>query len=240
MQVLFDHVDFFIIAKPQGVTMHETSNALPAVLPLLRSALTAMSYPSQDFDNLHLVHRLDDDTSGCLIIAKHAVAAERFRELFSQQRIQKYYVALSETKGKRKAGWVKGDMVNKRRGQWALTNTSERPAISYFFRQGLGNGLYLFWIKPFSGRTHQVRVALKSNGSGILGDTQYGANAAQRMYLHAFAIDFIYGDEHIHMHCPVDHIEPLMNDTDSWFHDPHIIDSITPNALQALNWPTLK
>lgn len=239
MQILYDHSDFFIIAKPQGITMHETSNERPAVLPLLKAALASRSYPIEQYEHLHLVHRLDDDTSGCLVVAKHAVAAERFRDLFSLQRVQKYYIALSESKGKRKAGWVKGDMVNKRRGQWALTHTYERPAISYFFRQGLGNGLYLFWVKPFSGKTHQVRVALKSNGSGILGDTQYGSPPAQRMYLHAFAIDFMYDDEHIHTHCPINHIAPLEHDSDSWFHDPHIIQSITPDTLHALNWPSL-
>ena len=90
MQVLYDHSDFFIIAKPQGVTMHEASNGLPAVLPLFKAALAKMAYPEAQYAHLHLVHRLDDHTSGCLIIAKHAVAAERFRELFSQQRIQKY------------------------------------------------------------------------------------------------------------------------------------------------------
>lgn len=237
MQVLYDHSDFFIIAKPQGVTMHEASNGLPAVLPLFKAALAKMAYPEAQYAHLHLVHRLDDHTSGCLIIAKHAVAAERFRELFSQQRIQKYYVALSHAKGKRKAGWVKGDMVNKRKGQWVLTKSVERPAISYFFRQGLGNGLYLFWVKPFSGKTHQVRVALKSNGSGILGDTQYSSEPAQRMYLHAFALDFMYEDEPIQIHCPVDHIEPHENDTDSWFHDPHIINAITPDIMHSFNWP---
>ena len=90
----------------QRLSRNETSNERPAVLPLLKAALASRSYPIEQYEHLHLVHRLDDDTSGCLIVAKHAVAAERFRDLFSQQRIQKYYIALSESKGKRKAGRI--------------------------------------------------------------------------------------------------------------------------------------
>ena len=259
MQVLFDHVDFMVVAKPACVTMHQSSTSsnniaklstedptvvspLPAILPLLRASLaqqTATKTLSISYDpaTLHLVHRLDDHTSGCLIIAKHAIAAERFRILFTKHRVQKYYVALCDTKGKRKQGWVKGDMVNKRRGQWALTKTMHHPAISYFFRQGLGNGLYLFWIKPFSGKTHQIRVALKSNSSTILGDTHYGGTAAQRMYLHAYALTFEYGSEAINVTCPVVNMEHAANET-SLFDESDISSMIVPSNLLERPWPT--
>lgn len=245
MNVLFDHADFMVVAKPARVTMHQSSQSetsYPAILPLLRDSLAQQKKAktlTADYDpsTLHLVHRLDDQTSGCLIIAKHAIAAERFRLLFAQHQVQKYYVALSDNKGKRKQGWVKGDMVNKRRGQWALTKTMNHPAISYFFRQGLGNGLYLYWIKPFSGKTHQIRVALKSNSSGILGDTHYGGSVAQRMYLHAYALDFIYDSQAISVTCPVANME-LNSSGNSLFDDPDISSMIVPANLLERAWPT--
>ena len=246
MQVLFDHVDFMVIAKPARVTMHQASTvtSYPAILPLLREYLAKQTASKQlviayDPATLHLVHRLDDHTSGCLIIAKHAIAAERFRLLFSKHRVQKYYVALSDTKGKRKQGWVKGDMVNKRRGQWALTKTINQPAISYFFRQGLGNGLYLYWIKPFSGKTHQVRVALKSNSSAILGDTHYGGTPAQRIYLHAYALHFEYNSQEINVACPVTDMEHEADFSEaSLFDNPDVAKVIATENLQERPWPT--
>jgi tRNA pseudouridine32 synthase/23S rRNA pseudouridine746 synthase len=261
MQVLFDHEDFMVVAKPARVTMHQSStksatssklstdkttldDSFPVILPLLRASLAQQTATkkldiSYDPATLHLVHRLDDHTSGCLIIAKHAIAAERFRLLFTNHKVQKYYVALSDTKGKRKQGWVKGDMVNKRRGQWALTKTMLHPAISYFFRQGLGNGLYLYWIKPFSGKTHQIRVALKSNSSTILGDTHYGGTPAQRMYLHAYALHFEYGSEVINVSCPVTDMEHAPNPSNkSLFDEPTISSMIVPTNLLERPWPT--
>ncbi|WP_284700420.1 pseudouridine synthase [Opacimonas viscosa] len=186
--ILYDHCDFVIIHKPRGVTMHQSSQS---VCPALLDHELAQQY--------FIVHRLDDQTSGCLILAKSAEAAERFRVLFSSHTIQKTYIALSDQKGKRKMGWVKGDMANIRSGIWGLKNTQTNPAVSYFIRQGLGNGRYLFWVRPFSGKTHQIRVALKSNGSPILGDTVYKGTSADRLYLHAFALEFDYDGTNIHV-----------------------------------------
>ena len=186
--ILFDHPDFVVIHKPCCVTMHKGSNSpFPALLDIQQS------------QKFFVVHRLDDQTSGCLILAKTPEAAEQFRVLFSSQRIQKTYIAISDQKGKRKMGWVKGDMANIRGGVWGLKQTQNNPAISYFIRQGLGNGRYLFWVRPFSGKTHQIRVALKSNSSPILGDSIYKGTAADRVYLHAFALSFNYGDTHINV-----------------------------------------
>src|SRR6056300_1311771 len=173
--ILFDHPDFVVIHKPSGVTMHHGSDSpFPA---LLHTKLSQKYF---------IVHRLDDQTSGCLILAKSAKVAEQFRVLFTTHPIQKTYIAISDQKGKRKMGWVKGDMANIRSGVWGLKQTHNNPAVSYFIRQGLGNGHYLFWVRPFSGKTHQIRVALKSNGSPILGDPTYKGTPADRVYLHAF------------------------------------------------------
>jgi tRNA pseudouridine32 synthase/23S rRNA pseudouridine746 synthase len=186
--ILFEHPDFIIIQKPSGVTMHQSSNSQ---FPALLNAKLAQEY--------FIVHRLDDQTSGCLILAKSARAAEQFRILFSTHAIQKTYIAISDHKGKRKMGWVKGDMVNIRGGVWGLKQTHNNPAKSYFIRQGLGNGHYLFWVRPFSGKTHQIRVALKSNGSPILGDPIYKGTPSDRVYLHAFALSFVFDNTHINV-----------------------------------------
>jgi tRNA pseudouridine32 synthase/23S rRNA pseudouridine746 synthase len=83
-----------------------------------------------------------------------------------------------------------GDMLAARNGSWRLAHTRAQPAITDFVSAGLGNGLRAYLLKPATGKTHQLRVALKSQGAPILGDARYGGAAAERTYLHAWALRF--------------------------------------------------
>ena len=125
--------------------------------------------------------------------------------------LQKYYCALSGRKPSKKMGKVRGDMERLRRGQWKLLRSMNRPATTAFVSEALVHeeedprmvaeasaaassssaARRAFVLKPLTGRTHQLRVALKSLGSPVLGDPMYAAatDAAneQRAYLHAAA-----------------------------------------------------
>jgi tRNA pseudouridine32 synthase/23S rRNA pseudouridine746 synthase len=191
IDVIYDHPDFVIVYKPDGVTMHSASKTdAPSILSLMPQA-----------QNYHLVHRLDDPTSGCLILAKHAKSAAMFSAMFANQQIQKTYLALSAKKGQRKMGWVTGDMQKRRDGQWLLLRTQHTPARSFFIRKGTHTSERAFWVRPYSGKTHQIRVALKSNSASILGDNNYGGQAGDRLYLHAFALCFEWHGQTIDIHC---------------------------------------
>lgn len=155
-----------------------------------------------DEENLHLVHRLDDGTSGCLILARTPESAAKFEQLFRQHAVQKYYLALTDKKPKKKQGTISGDMKNRRGGQHILLKTQENPAITQFFSFGFENAPRLFVVKPLSGKTHQIRVAMKSLGSPLLGDTLYGGNQSDRMYLHAWGLEFDYFGEAISVFAP--------------------------------------
>ena len=141
---------------------------------------------------LYPVHRLDTLTSGLIILAKSSEAAARFTELFSAHKVQKYYLALAKGKPKKKQGWVIGDMAKSRRSQYKLLRSTENPAITQFFSQSVNQGLRLYLLKPLSGKTHQLRVALASLGCPILGDALYGGEQADRGYLHAWQLEFNY------------------------------------------------
>ena len=98
------------------------------------------------------------------------------------KQMHKYYVALSARKPSKKGGRVVGDMDRSRRGQWKLLRTADNPAITAFVSQAVASGdtsdmasLRAFLLKPHTGRTHQIRVALKALGSPILGDPMYAA-----------------------------------------------------------------
>ena len=106
--------------------------------------------------------------------------------------MHKTYLALSSQKPAKKQGWVKGDMAKARRGAWKLLRTQHNPALTRFHSRSIAPGLRLFVLQPLSGKTHQLRVAMKSLGSPILGDTLYGGQAAERLFLHAWRLQFDY------------------------------------------------
>lgn len=149
---------------------------------------------TQGLAELYPVHRLDKVTSGLLVMAKTAAANQELVNQFKNREVQKFYLAISGKKPKKKQGLIKGDMEPARRGAWKLLATNTNPAITQFFSASLGEGKRLFIVKPHTGKTHQIRVALKSIGSPILGDALYADAAScidiDRVYLHAFSLAF--------------------------------------------------
>jgi tRNA pseudouridine32 synthase/23S rRNA pseudouridine746 synthase len=125
--------------------------------------------------------------------------------LFRERAVGKYYLALSDQVPRKKQGLVVGDMVRSRRGSWMLARTMKRPARTRFMSRSVAPGLRLFVLKPLTGRTHQLRVAMKSLGAPILGDFLYHPlvpDWPDRMYLHAHTLRFVL-DGHVFVYrCP--------------------------------------
>lgn len=175
--------DFVVIDKPASINFHDEGEIGSGLFNRLKGQL--------GLPELYPVHRLDKMTSGLLLFARNKSTAQEFQRLFNEHKVEKYYLAISDRKPKKKQGLIKGDMAKSRRGMWKLLRSIENPAISQFFSYGLGAGKRLFIIKPHSGKTHQIRVALNSIGSPIIGDKAYYAQSqADRGYLHAFALRF--------------------------------------------------
>ena len=116
-----------------------------------------------------------------------------FGKLFEAHQVEKYYLAISDSKPTKKQGLIKGDMAKSRRGMFKLLRSMDNPAITQFFSYPVANKQRLYLLKPHSGKTHQLRVALSSIGAPILGDPLYNTNSlADRGYLHAYALRFNY------------------------------------------------
>jgi len=188
-KLLFSNDDFIIISKSPGVPFHKKPEST-GLFDKIRSDL--------QLSKVYPVHRLDTMTSGLLIIAKSKYAAQELAKAFRERTIEKYYIALAPGTPKKKQGTVKGDMIKGRNGVWILSHSTERPAITQFFSAGLGNGLRLYILKPRTGRTHQLRVMMKSISVPILGDPAYYTTVKHprilfdRGYLHAFIIRFTF------------------------------------------------
>ncbi len=187
--LMYDIVDqtdgFILIYKKPGVGFHREVDQ-PGVFEALKAR--------EGLPELYPVHRLDKVTSGLLLMAKTASVNHQLSTQFAERQVQKFYLALSARKPRKKQGLVKGDMVAARRGAWKLLPSCINPAVTQFFSCGMGQGLRLFILKPHTGKTHQLRVALKSLGAPILGDALYDhrdhAISWDRTYLHAYGLSF--------------------------------------------------
>lgn len=218
------HTDpqFYLIAKHPGVSFHADGDEA-GLMSALRAGLRD--------EALWPVHRLDRITSGLIVIARSQRAAANLGAAFAGREVEKYYVALSDQKPAKKQGLIKGDMEKGRGGAWKLCKTLANPAVTQFFSHSLAPGKRLFLLRPRTGKTHQLRVAMKSLGAPILGDVLYGGSAADRGYLHAYALAFTLDGEAFRFACP-----PLWGEQ---FADSALQDYLVANPPWALPWPVL-
>ena len=186
---MFELIDnnpaFVVINKYPDVSFHAEQG---------ESGLVEAVKQQLDIKELYPVHRLDKITSGLLLLAKSRAVAAAIGQAFETRQVDKYYLALSDRRPKKKQGLIRGDMLKARNGSWRLGKTLSNPAQTQFFSYGLGQGMRLFLLKPLTGKTHQLRVALKSIGAPVLGDKRYYPDrsplAPSRGYLHAWQIRF--------------------------------------------------
>jgi len=190
--VHYENDDFLILYKPANLNFHSEDNEAGCVVLAQK-----MFHP-----NLWSVHRLDKMTSGLLILAKSSKVANDFATMFQNKEIQKYYLAIATKKPKKKQGWIKADMAPSRRGSYKLLQSKNNPAVTQFCSKSIQPNERLFLLKPYTGKTHQLRVALKSIGAPIAGDIRYAnaidAKKEQRGYLHAYGLAFSYKNTTYH------------------------------------------
>ncbi|NVJ51719.1 MAG: RNA pseudouridine synthase [Gammaproteobacteria bacterium] len=172
--------------KPANVSLHSESG----------TGLVAELKQQLRLEFLAPVHRLDKVTSGVLLLAKNSAAAAELSEQFAARNVSKVYCAVTVGKPKKKQGAIVGDMVPARRGDYRLTKSLINPAHTDFYSVGFQDGLRIALLKPLTGKTHQLRVALKSIGSPILGDPRYAPKMiADRCYLHHYCLQFSFASE---------------------------------------------
>ena len=188
-KTITEHHDFIVVDKEPGVNFHDEGNIGSGLFSLVKQQIQSHNKNAE----LYPVHRLDKMTSGLVIFAKNLTCAQTFGQLFNDHDIEKYYLAIADKKPSKKQGLIKGDMDKSRRGMFKLLRTMENPAITQFFSYSIANKQRLYLLKPHSGKTHQLRVALASIGAPIVGDPlYYSTSPADRGYLHAYALKFTY------------------------------------------------
>jgi 23S rRNA pseudouridine955/2504/2580 synthase len=193
--ILFEDDGFLILNKPAGFAVHGGSGIDSGIIEGLRQLR-----PEAHF--LELVHRLDRDTSGCLLIAKKRSALRKLHELFRDDRVQKTYLALLAGEWARKKMVVNAPLqknVAKGGERMVVVSKTGKPAETVFRRLKLYRGATLVEASPKTGRTHQIRVHAAYLGHPIVGDERYGldevnrgfkAKGYKRIFLHAQQLIF--------------------------------------------------
>mmetsp|Transcript_14667 Transcript_14667/g.19144 ORF Transcript_14667/g.19144 Transcript_14667/m.19144 type:complete len:338 (-) Transcript_14667:2-1015(-) len=224
-EILFENDRVLVINKPSGIEHHNNEkDQSEGVLTRIRNLQREARFPYDG--RLYGVHRLDKVTSGILMFAKDKESAGFISKRLREKSVTKFYFAVSSKRPKRrKQGVIKGDMIKARRGAWQLTRGNSNPAVTRFYTAGLGHLNEIFdcgltedekevlprtavLFQPITGRTHQLRVASKSEGMPILGDVLYGGKVGgfnNRVCLHSSALHLTWGntiDDEICVLCP--------------------------------------
>ncbi len=204
LTVIYEDEHLAAIDKPPGMTAHPTAtvrtgtvvNALLARMPLSKEQ---HQDPSEDAYRPGIVHRLDKDTSGVMVVAKHDAAHRELAAAFKRRLTEKIYVAIAV--GSVDDGVVVDAPIGRhpvKRQQMTVGGSNPRSAVTHVRAIARLPGHTLVRLKPHSGRTHQIRVHLAHLGAPVLGDAVYGrpSDAIARQALHAYQLTLPHPIDH--------------------------------------------
>ena len=194
LEILYEDNDLAVVIKPRGMVVHPAAghpdgtlvNALLANLESL-GGIGGELRPG-------IVHRLDKETSGLMLVAKNDGTQEALSRMLKDREIEKHYRALAEGKFKEPQGEIDApiDRSKKDRKKMAV-DPDGRPALTRWKVLAEGHGCTLLDVHILTGRTHQIRVHLKSIGHPVCGDELYGNQRGVKvpcLMLHACSLSF--------------------------------------------------
>ena len=207
IRIVYEDADILVINKPSGLITHpkNAEDKQESVTGWVVSKNTEIKNVGEDPLRPGLVHRLDKDTSGLLVIAKTQDSFLYLKNLFQDKKIKKFYLALVSGKPREPKGIIDAPMgrigmkrTTQVRGNKKLKDKKE--AVTEYKTLKNFHNFTLLEVSPHTGRTHQIRVHLKSIGTPVAGDPLYGhknpngPNEPERLFLHAYKLQFISPD----------------------------------------------
>lgn len=208
--ILYEDKGLLVLNKPSGLAVHGGSGVSFGVIEALRALR-----PDARF--LELAHRLDRDTSGCLVIAKKRSVLRAFHELLREGGMDKYYLALVQGRwqgGKRRVDAPLRKNVLNSGERVVKVSEDGKASLSIFSPVAIYKDSSLMRVRLVTGRTHQVRVHAQYCGHPIAGDDKYGNSdfnremaqrGLKRLFLHAAELRFTLPESvTIHVEAPLD------------------------------------
>jgi tRNA pseudouridine32 synthase/23S rRNA pseudouridine746 synthase len=169
-KVLYRDALMLVIDKPAGLPVHPGPKGGETLFHHLDSLRFGLPRRPE------AAHRLDKDTSGCLVLGRHPKAIARLNELFRKNEVDKVYWAVVEGGPDEDEGRIDLALAPKSpdRGWWMKVDPKGQPSLTQWRVLGRGEGLALLELRPVTGRTHQLRVHCAAMDFPILGDPIYG------------------------------------------------------------------
>jgi 23S rRNA pseudouridine1911/1915/1917 synthase len=191
LRIAFEDEHLLVVDKPAGLVVHPARGHREDTL----SQLLAPQLAGGDPERAGIVHRLDRDTSGLLVVARSAEAHRLLQAALSARRIEREYLALVEGRPPARTGTIEAPIGRdpRVRTRMAVGGAAARDARTHFTLERALNGTSLLRLKLDTGRTHQIRVHLQAIGHPVVGDPEYGTAGMlglERQFLHSARLSF--------------------------------------------------
>ena len=196
IDIVYEDKDMVVINKDPGVIVHPAQGFYTGTL------VNAVLYHIKDLSTINgvirpgIVHRLDKDTSGLIVIAKNDVAHVKLTDMFKDKTIEKRYVCICKGNFKNQSGRIETliGRDSRDRKKMAVVSENGKIAITNYEVIDSVDGFSLVEVGIETGRTHQIRVHMKSLNHPILGDETYGNSSelAKRQMLHSYYLKFLH------------------------------------------------
>jgi 23S rRNA pseudouridine1911/1915/1917 synthase len=194
LRVAWEDDHLLVVEKPAGVVVHPAAGHAGSTLV---HGLLALDAAGGDEERPGIVHRLDRDTSGLLVVARSPAAHRRLQQLIRRREVERRYLALVRGRPQSRTGRIEAAIGRDRtdRMRHSLDTATPREAITHFETLELFREHALLEVRLHTGRTHQIRVHLEAIELPIAGDPVYGVAddlGLKRQFLHAARLSFTH------------------------------------------------
>lgn len=196
LDIIYEDSDIIVVNKGPDMVVHPAHGNYSGTL------VNALLYHTKELSGINgdirpgIVHRLDKDTSGIIVVAKNDAAHENLAKMFKEKNLEKTYMCIAKGIFKDKEGRLETFIGRdpKDRKKMAVVEENGKLAISNYKVLDESKNHSLVEVKIETGRTHQIRVHMKYLNHPIMGDTTYGngSDGAKRQILHAYKLKFIH------------------------------------------------
>jgi 23S rRNA pseudouridine1911/1915/1917 synthase len=192
LRIAYEDDHLLVVDKPAGLVVHPAAGHASGTLVHALAGLSAGGEPERP----GIVHRLDRDTSGLLVVARTEEAYEGLRTLVRRHALEREYLALVRGRPRSRTGRIEAPIGRDRRDptRRSLDTDAPKDAVTHFELVELLDDHALLRVRLETGRTHQIRVHLAAIGLPVVGDPVYGAPepALRRQFLHAARLAFVH------------------------------------------------